>query len=173
MAYCKRCVCGHLNIYEHLGGAPLRCTQCSRFIAAVTEEVYDSSIRQEPESVAPQEKFNRIDPPKPHSTGFAITLESPEGDLVLPVTEPLTVGRNAAGKDYLVSYADVSREHFVIEPRSNGISATLTDISRHGTFVNGVRMVKGTSIAVSNSALIRLGVNACLVVRVKEVIRDD
>lgn len=174
MAYCKRCVCGHVNIYEKKGHAPLRCTKCNRFIAAVTETIYCESKeeaqipREEPKAPALPE--TKPEAPKPKV--FAITLESPEGDFVLPVTAPITVGRNAEGMTYLENYADVSRNHFTIEPRSNGISATLTDISSLGTYVNGVRMVKGSSVAVSNSTVLRLGGSALLVVRVKEVGSD-
>lgn len=174
MAYCKRCVCGHVNIYEKKGLSPLRCTKCNRFIAAVTETVYvepkdEPEIPQE-QPKTPSEPEKKPAVPKPKV--FAITLESPEGDFVLPVTGPITVGRNAEGMDYLVNYPDVSRTHFTIEPRSNGISATLTDISSQGTFVNGVRMVKGTCVAVSNSAVLRLATSAILIVRVKEVDSD-
>lgn len=164
MAYCKRCVCGHVNLYEQKGRAPLRCTKCSRFIAAVVEELYEEPVQQEPKTDRPSEPREVPEAPK----GFVITLESPDGSFVLPVTEQITVGRNAAGMDYLVRYADVSRTHFTIEPRFNGISATLTDISSKGTFVNGVRMVKGSSVAVSNSTVLRLANHAILIVRVKE-----
>ena len=167
MAYCKRCVCGHVTIYEKKGQAPLRCTKCSRFIAAVTETVYVEP-KEEPKIVEEKPKAPP-QPPKPKV--FAITLESPDGDYVLPVTGPMTVGRNSEGRAYLEQYADVSRNHFTIEPRSNGISATLTDLSSLGTYVNGVRMVKGSSVAVSNSTMLRLGGSAVLVVRMKEA--DD
>lgn len=177
MAYCKRCVCGHVNIYEQMGRSPLRCTKCRRFIAAVTEEVYEEQPQQEETA---EEKTPEItETPVPgeggqpeQPRGFAITLESPEGDFVLPVTELITVGRNASGMKYLEHYADVSREHFTIEPRFNGISATLTDMSTFGTCVNGVRMVKGTSVAVSNSTVLRLGNHAIMIVRVREVGSD-
>lgn len=195
MTYCKRCVCGNVIKYEKKGGAPLRCTKCSRFIAAVTEEVYmePDEIPQTPAvSVPVSESAGEIatpasntapipDPPtEPHpepggspaSGGFAISLETPDGYFSIPVTEPIVVGRNAAGLEYLGAFGDVSREHFRIAPRSNGISATLTDISSWGTYVNGVRMVKHSSIAVSNSTEIRLASRAILILRVKEVNGD-
>lgn len=178
MAYCKHCVCGHVTVYEKKGGAPLRCPKCSRFIAAVTEELY-TEPREEPKTAGTPESRepDRKPPetpeiPKTEAKGFFITLESPEGEFVLPVRERITVGRNASGMSYLEPYADVSREHFTIEPRFNGISATLTDISTFGTYVNGVRMVKGSSVAVSNSTVLRLANNAILIVRVKEAVSD-
>lgn len=188
MAYCKRCACGHINKYERMGGAPLRCTKCSRFIAAVTEEIYreqeetpvreeKTSVREEeqvredsrPEEKGGKDEFTGEQPPVVPAKGFAITLESPDGSFVLPVNGPITVGRNAKGMEYLGVYGDVSREHFTIAPRANGISATLTDISSMGTYVNGVRMMKGTSVAVSNYTELRLASRAFLLVRVKEV----
>lgn len=188
MAYCKRCACGHVNVYEQMGGAPLRCTKCSRFIAAITEEVYVEQTQEQQNQEQSQDQTQeqtreteqRQEPqtgettqPQTGSQGFVITLESPEGDFVLPVTENITVGRNAAGMRYLEHYPDVSRQHFTIEPRLNGISATLTDISSWGTYVNGVRMMKGSSVAVSNSAELRLATKAILIVRVKEVNGND
>lgn len=172
MAYCKRCVCGHVNMYEQQGRAPLRCSACSRFIAAVVEELYEEPVQQETPKT---EQEPRKDPDVPEvpevpeqPKRFVITLESPDGAFSLPVTEEITVGRNAAGMDYLVRFADVSRTHFTIAPRFNGISATLTDISSQGTYVNGVRLVKGTPVAVSNSTVLRLANHAILILRVKE-----
>lgn len=187
MAYCKRCACGHINKYERMGGAPLRCTKCSRFIAAVTEEIYreqeEAPVREEKPSVREEEQVREDNrpgekereegtgeqPPAVPAKGFVITLEAPDGSFVLPVDGPITVGRNAKGMEYLGVYGDVSREHFTIAPRANGISATLTDISSMGTYVNGVRMMKGTSVAVSNFTELRLATRAFLLVRVKEV----
>ena len=81
---------------------------------------------------------------------------------------------NAAGKEYLGRFPDVTREHLTITPRANGITATLTDNGRWGTHVNGTRMVKGSSIVVSNYSEIRLASKAILLVRVKEVeVNDD
>lgn len=175
MAYCKRCVCGHVTVYPQAGQAPLRCSKCSRFIAAVTETVY---VEAEEELKTPEEEPKTVEeqpeaPPPPSTRkGFAMTLESPDGDYVLQVAGPMTVGRNAEGRAYLEEYPDVSRNHFTIEPRPNGITATLTDLSSMGTYVNGVRMVKGSSVAISNSTVLRLGNSAFLVVRMKEVDSD-
>ena len=202
MAYCKRCPCGHVNLYEKMGGAPLRCSKCSRFIAAVTEEIYveaEQTVREEtpqpevaeqeiPQTEVTQPEPTEQQPQEPEVTDdeepsaeqmeavgtkrFRITLESPDGSFVLPVTTSLTVGRNAAGMEYLGPYADVSRQHFTIAPRSNGISATVTDESSWGTYINGVRLIKGSSVAVSNYTEIRLASRAFLLVRVKEVSAD-
>lgn len=199
MAYCKRCPCGHVNLYEKMGGAPLRCSKCSRFIAAVTEEIYveaEETVQVEtpqpetPEAPKPEEteqeqeqqsqEPERTDEEEPSAQKieevgakrFRITLESPDGSFVLPVTTQMTVGRNAAGMEYLGAYGDVSRDHFTIAPRANGISATLTDVSSWGTYVNGVRLIKGSSVAVSNYTEIRLASRAFLLVRVKEVSAD-
>ena len=183
MAYCKRCACGFINLYEKMGGAPLRCTKCSRFIAAVTEEVYtqpeetaqEQPVQEEPQVAEPISE----DTPEPERSiemgapkSFLITLESPDGSFVLPITEAVTVGRNAALMEYLGLYPDVSREHFTIAPRANGISATVTDKSSWGTYINGVRLIKGAAVAVSNLSEIRLATRACLLVRVKEVTLD-
>lgn len=172
MAYCKHCQCGHTLVYENMGGSPLRCPKCNRFIAALKEEIYQEQEPEEkaeeiPQGEQPPEK-PEFTPPAPASR-FLITLESPDGELVIPVTQEIKVGRNAAGKEFLGQFGDVTREHFSIAPRSNGITATLTDHSRWGTYINGVRMIKESSVVVSNYSEIRLASRAILLVRVKEV----
>lgn len=172
MAYCKHCPCGHTLIYENMGGSPLRCPKCTRFIAALTEEIYQE---QAPEEETVEAPLDEQPPEKPETTTFVparrflITLESLDGELVIPVTQEITVGRNAAGKEFLGQYGDVTREHFSIAPRDNGITATLTDHSRWGTYINGVRMIKESSVVVSNFSEIRLASRAVLLVCVKEV----
>ena len=92
---------------------------------------------------------------------------------MIPVREKLDVGRNSAGKEYLGQFPDVTRAHFTIAPRANGISATLTDHGRWGTYINGTRMIKESSVVVSNYSEIRLASRAILLVRVKEVEGND
>jgi hypothetical protein len=171
MAYCKHCQCGHTLVYENMGGSPLRCPKCNRFIAALKEEIYQEQS-EEQAAETPQEEQPPETPasaPAAPASRFLITLESPDGELVIPVTQEITVGRNATGKEFLGQFGDVTREHFSIAPRSNGITATLTDHSRWGTYINGVRMIKESSVVVSNYSEIRLASRAVLLVRVKEV----
>ena len=185
MAYCKHCNCGHTIIFEEMGGAPLLCPQCKRKTMFLKEELYvepapEPEVVPEPvaEPVAEEPTSEPIPEPTPDPApvvkkSFLITLESPDGELVLPIREKLVVGRNAAGKEYLGRFPDVTREHLTIAPRSNGITATLTDNGRWGTHVNGTRMVKGSSVVVSNYSEIRLASKAILLVRVKEVEEHD
>jgi len=178
MAYCKRCSCGHVMIYEEFGGAPLRCPTCSRFIAFLKEEVYTQPENMEEtgqtgqQEIAPQEETGHEPAPGAEKKRFVITLEAPDGELILPVEQEMLVGRNAAGKEYLGQFPDVTRQHLTIAPRANGITATLTDHSRYGTFVNGKRMIKESSVVVSNYSEIRLASKAILLVRVKEEAQD-
>ena len=186
MAYCKRCQCGYVIVYEKMGGAPLQCPECTRFTGFFKEEEYHEPEEKQMPVEAP------VEPPAEtpaeeqtveqtvEQTGetpveetprkkFVITLETPGGELSIPITEETVVGRNAAGKTYLGNFPDVTREHIIITPRANGITATLTDQGRLGTYVNGVRMIKGSSVVVSNYSEIRLASRAILLVRVKEV----
>ena len=220
MAWCKRCQCGLLMIFDKIGGAPLRCPKCNRLTLFMNETEYVEPA-QEPEEEKPQEETPVREPaetpepeptpeptpepepiPEPEPTpepepisepeptpepepisepeptpepeplvrkSFEISLESPDGEVQIPIWGKTTVGRNAAGKEFLGRFPDVSREHFQITPRANGITATLTDVGRLGTYVNGTRMVKGSSVVVSNYSEIRLATKAILLVRVKEV----
>ena len=197
MAFCKHCNCGHTIIFEQMGGAPLLCPNCKRRTMFLKEELYVEPAPEPEPLPVPEPAPEPIPEPVPEPTPepipepipeptpepepapvvrkeFLITLESPDGELVLPVREKLVVGRNAAGKEYLGRFPDVTREHLTITPRANGITATLTDNGRWGTHVNGTRMVKGSSIVVSNYSEIRLASKAILLVRVKEVeVYDD
>lgn len=184
MAWCKRCQCGFLMIFDKIGGAPLRCPKCNRLTLFMNETEYVEPA-QEPEEEKPQEETpvrEPVETPEPEPTpeptpepeplvrkSFEISLESPDGEVQIPIWGKTTVGRNAAGKEFLGRFPDVSREHFQITPRANGITATLTDVGRLGTYVNGTRMVKGSSVVVSNYSEIRLATKAILLVRVKEV----
>lgn len=201
MAWCKRCQCGFLMIFDKIGGAPLRCPKCNRLTLFMNETEYVEPA-QEPEEEKPQEETPQEETPvrepaktpepeptpeptpepepipEPEPTpepeplvrkSFEISLESPDGEVQIPIWGKTTVGRNAAGKEFLGRFPDVSREHFQITPRANGITATLTDVGRLGTYVNGTRMVKGSSVVVSNYSEIRLATKAILLVRVKEV----
>lgn len=171
MAYCKLCQCGHLMVYENMGGAPLRCPKCGRFIASVDEEVYKEADDSATEPASSSTEL--VEAEEPRKKTFLITLESKDGELVLPIREKLDVGRNAAGKEYLGRFPDVTRAHITIAPRANGITATLTDHGRWGTYINGIRMVKESSAVVSNYSEIRLASSAILLVRVKEVEEND
>lgn len=196
MAYCKRCQCGNVIIFEQLGGSPLRCPQCHRTIFSLKEEIYrepDSEEAevpeeepQQPEPAAPEapeqaaqpqvsipEDTQPETPEPPVRKSFLITLEAVDGGIVIPIREKTVVGRDAAGKEYLGKYPDVSRKHFTIAPRANGITATLTDHSTYGTYVNGTRMMKESSVVVSNFSEIRLSSRAILLIRVKEVEEYD
>ena len=184
MAYCKHCNCGHVIIFEEMGGAPLLCPKCRRKTMFLKEEKYVEPAPepvQEPTPEPVQEPTPEpaaepvveqppVSEPEPVvKKSFLITLESPDGELVLPVREKITVGRNSAGKEYLGRFPDVTREHFEIAPRANGITATLTDHGRWGTYINGTQMIKGSSVVVSNYSEIRLASQAILLVKVKEV----
>lgn len=179
MAYCKRCQCGHVMVFEDMGGAPLRCPKCHRFTAFLKEEKYqdvkpeEEKTSGEPPKSEEKSVAEQAENPKPQPEKipqrFLITLETPDGEFVIPINEKVTIGRNSVGKEYLGRFPDVTREHITLTPRTNGITATLTDHGRWGTFVNGTRMVKESSVVVSNYSEIRLASKAIFVVRVKEV----
>lgn len=188
MARCKRCDCGHVMIFEEVGGAPLRCPKCTRRTMLFNEEDYvepsaEPEVEVKPEivpEVTPEPTPDPVPVPEPEpepappvKKHFLITLESPDGELVLPIREHTVVGREAAGQQYLSQFLDVTRQHLTITPRANGITATLTDNGRFGTWVNGTPMIKGSSIVVSNYSEIRLASRAILLVRVKEVEEND
>jgi DNA-binding NtrC family response regulator len=90
------------------------------------------------------------------STPGLVAVFSEVGPLaqVHPVPGPRTLGRDATSS-IVVDDVKVSREHAVVERRSDGL--TLRDLSsRNGSFVDGDR-VGGQTVALPAGSLLRLG----------------
>lgn len=66
-------------------------------------------------------------------------------------TRPAVLGR-APDADVIIRGSEVSRQHAVLSPSDTGW--TLTDISRHGTFLNGSRV---TALALTATTTVHLG----------------
>lgn len=150
MAYCKRCLCGHLNIYEKPGMASPFCEKCSRQILHIPEEKYSEELKNQD-----NETINR----------YHYTLVG-DNDEKIEFDSEITIGRNSYGKEILVNYPDVSREHLTISPRSSGIAVTITDISTYGTYINGKKIDKNTPKMISNGAKIRLANHGTFILRI-------
>lgn len=174
MTYYKTCDVGHKNIYEDGAGAPLRCAQCGRNIVRAPEKIYvpEAEEPQEPEKAkeadeAPQTEQTEAAPEE--VVTFRMLLQSTDGTCIIPVKEEIIVGRNSAGSSYLENFCDVSKEHFKIIPRASGIAATIKDISRFGTYINGTRMAAGSSSILTSGATIGLASEAVMKFTVEEV----
>lgn len=139
--YCKKCICGHINTYELQGASPLECDNCGRMLLEVTEELYVPGLNEETEI---------------KKTNMFLCFK----DISIPIAEKTLIGRNQVGKEWLVNYPDVSREHFYIEPRSSGIGATIEDVSSFGTYLNGHKIRKNTSQFITSGTEIRLASRA-------------
>ncbi|MBR2079681.1 MAG: FHA domain-containing protein [Clostridia bacterium] len=171
MMYVKVCDGGHKNVYEAENGAPLKCSVCGRNIVRAQEKLYvPDEIAEEKADKEPDEKKTQTSGTEGSSRKtFAITLESCNGAVTIPVSGELVIGRNSTGKEYLENFCDVSREHFTITPRASGISAVIKDCSSFGTYINGKEMKKGSSTIVIDGSEIRLASEAAFKLVVREV----
>lgn len=176
MSYCKKCVAGHINIYESSGDSPAVCETCGRLLMMQPEEIYqpekepENSSRPDPGSDGCENAGKEVEPTEAsgltqngnnrpeekRAAGFSMYFETPDGRK-FPFGEKVIFGRNSTGKQFLKDFSDVSREHFSVKPRFSGICATVTDLSRFGTFVNGERLEQHAPRTVSNGAVIQLG----------------
>lgn len=77
----------------------------------------------------------------------------------LVVLDKAFVGRTCAGVDpsraIILNDPNVSRDHLVIARSTHG--TTLRDMSRNGTWVNGVRVTQGSERPLDNGDVIRVG----------------
>lgn len=77
----------------------------------------------------------------------------------LEVLDKAFVGRTCAGVDpsraIVLNDPNVSRDHLVIARTAHG--TTLRDMSRNGTWVNGVRVTQGSERPLENGDVIRVG----------------
>lgn len=77
----------------------------------------------------------------------------------LKITDKIFIGRSCKGVDpqkrILVCDAQVSRDHAVISRRNKEIK--IKDMSKNGTWVNGIRLAAGSSCNLEDQDLIRLG----------------
>ena len=77
----------------------------------------------------------------------------------LDVLDKAFIGRTCAGVDparaIILNDPNVSRDHLVIARTLHG--TTLRDMSRNGTWVNGVRMTQGAERPLENGDVIRVG----------------
>ena len=77
----------------------------------------------------------------------------------LEVLDKAFVGRTCAGVDpsraIVLNDPNVSRDHLVIVRTAHG--TTVRDMSRNGTWVNGVRMTQGAERPLDNGDVIRVG----------------
>lgn len=149
MAYYKRCLCGHLNIYEKPGMASPFCEKCSRQILHIPEEKYYEGIEKNA-----VKKYQYI-------------LVGENSEKIVFDSETI-IGRNGYGKEILINYPDVSRKHLIISPRSSGIAVTVIDISTYGTYINEKRIEKNTPKMISTGAKIRLANHATFILRIGE-----
>lgn len=152
MAYYKRCLCGHLNIYDAPGMAPLFCEKCSRQIIQITEEKYDDKVVAEDKN-----KTNN------RTTDKFVLVGENTGNIEF--CSEIIIGRNNYGKEILVDFPDVSRDHLIIKPRPSGLAVTITDISTYGTYLNGKRINKNDPRIASVGAKIRLANRAEFVLK--------
>lgn len=146
--YCKKCEAGHLNTYATAGAAPLFCSVCNRSLLSVSEEEFVDTEHEE-------------------EKGGCMYLQLQDEKIY--IQERIVVGRNSVGKEVLKDYPDVSREHFVIEARTSGIAATITDKSSYGTYINGERIEKDVPRRVTSGAIIRLASS----IEIKFIIERD
>ncbi len=193
MAYCKRCVCGYLNVYEKAGGSPLYCQRDGRPLFGRSEEPYEG----QPEFIDPNAK---VHPQDPQPEAVAQPVEEPPMEeaentadsllddmqaqrvlryyLTTPaghkyqITGEAIVGRLGLAKDYLISFRDVGREHCVITPSASGVFAILEDRSRFGTYLNEVRVQKETPVPLTSGSVLRLASQAKLKFVIEEGTAD-
>ena len=135
--YCKKCVCGYVNVYEQAGMAPAFCGKCPRSLARITEEHYEEPKAEQPELPA---------------NGLFLQY----GDELLLVDRKMIVGRNSEAREWFGEYRGVGRQHFEIEPRASGIGANITDISSVFTLVNGKKLEKHVAKRILPGAVISL-----------------
>ena len=89
-----------------------------------------------------------------------VRWQDAEGQLrELEVLDKAFVGRTCAGVDprraIVLNDPNVSRDHVVIARTAHG--TTLRDMSRNGTWVNGVRVTQGAERPLENGDVIRVG----------------
>jgi len=152
MSYYKKCLCGHLNIYERPGTATPFCEKCSRQIIHIPEEEYTDEVKSELNTKSKTHRYILM----------GENLENIEFE-----TEVI-IGRNSYGKEVLANFPDVSREHIIITPRSSGIAVTITDISTYGTYINEKKIEKNIPKMISNGAKIRLANQATFILHIGE-----
>ena len=77
----------------------------------------------------------------------------------LEIVDKVFIGRSCKGVDpqkrILVPDVQVSRDHAVISRRAKGLQ--ITDRSKNGTWVNGVRLAAGSSSDISDGDIISIG----------------
>jgi class 3 adenylate cyclase len=77
----------------------------------------------------------------------------------IEIVDKLFIGRSCKGVDpkkrVLIRNAQVSRDHAVISRRASGLQ--ITDRSKNGTWVNGVRLAAGASSDISDGDMIGIG----------------
>ncbi|HET7374301.1 MAG TPA: adenylate/guanylate cyclase domain-containing protein [Gemmatimonadaceae bacterium] len=93
-------------------------------------------------------------------TDVKLQWQDAQGELrELEVLDKAFVGRTCAGVDpsraIVLNDPNVSRDHLVIVRTAHG--TTVRDMSRNGTWVNGVRMTQGAERPLENGDVIRLG----------------
>ena len=148
MAYFKKCLCGHLNVYEKQGMSLPFCEKCSRQIISLPEELYTADVGNTEEK---------------EYSGF--DLVSDDGQVFHLLKAKQIIGRNALCNEYLKNFPEVSREHFIVKPRSSGLGFTIKDISAYGSSLNGKKMTKNEPVIASNGAVIKLVNRAILTLK--------
>ena len=77
----------------------------------------------------------------------------------LPIIDKIFIGRSCKGVDpqkrILVLNAQVSRDHAVISRR--GKSLKIKDLSKNGTWINGIRLAAGASCDLADQDIISIG----------------
>lgn len=157
MAFCKICACGKKIVFQRRTSPPDECQYCGRRLMNFT--TFDENDPQV-SLLLNNDNDKTIETKQEHevndeneATRF-ILLSNENEEIEIP-EEGGIIGRTELGAEVLAKYPSVSKKHIRILP-SFGNRIVIEDISRFGTYINGIKMEKNVPQRVAIDAKIRL-----------------
>lgn len=100
--------------------------------------------------------------PEPGKLNSSLALRCPSGESIL-VSDGDVIGRSAVGKELLLQYSKVSRQHLQFQRTTDGW--LIKDLgSANGTYVDGIRVQASESVTIAPGQ--RLGLSSSLILLV-------
>ena len=142
-------VCENCNHHNNINN--LECEKCG-FDLSFVIPIDESELEKQAETIPVS--FDTCTSPTPTEYSNLI-LVSTDGQLTIPISNELVIGRDGVNGSYFEKSNYVSRKHAIFYIVNGEV--LIFDASTNGTFVNGRRLASGEEVVIKRNDEIQFG----------------